>query len=168
MFRWNDVPGNRSKWLFHSAQTGRTSLSGDLNAPASPDPRGGVLKLEGPFFDHSAICAIERACLHSSMTVCSFRAPFEEEGEAMSNYKNGNVPGSSPGHLRSVPGTATGGRRNPPNQSQSQSPRFVLVSFQCRMAWESYRVDRLPASHPRRTPTLARLSFLDEEEGGAS
>jgi hypothetical protein len=47
---------------------------------------------------------------------------------------------------------------------RSCSPR----SFQCLKAWDDYRVDRLAPDDPRRRPTLAKVSIIDEPNPNSS
>lgn len=49
-------------------------------------------------------------------------------------------------------------QQNFSNHGSKQSPQFL----QSRLAFDDYRLNRLPTNSPRRTPTLAKVSFLDD------
>jgi hypothetical protein len=88
----------------------------------------------------------------------------------MSIFKNGNAPGSrSRASPVFVPAKTTtgGGRGTFSNQSRRTSPRPVSISLQCKLAWDDYRMAKLPPEHPRRRPTVPKRRFL-ADEGGAS
>ena len=141
-----------------------TSLSGDLNAPAPPTLAEGA-ETERPVSIKSANLR-DRAGLSPHILgdgPCS-NARVSTGDEAMSKYKNGNAPASSPRHLRSVPDDHDKRSQKLPNKRQSQSPLSDPRSFWCKVSWDAYRVERLPPDNPRRRPTLARVRYLDGGE----
>jgi hypothetical protein len=82
----------------------------------------------------------------------------------MSTLKNGNAPASSPGaspvFVPAKTATSGGGRRNVHKVARFKS------TLQSSLVDDDFQKGRLPKDSPRRKPSLARLSIL--EDGGAS